>query len=715
MKLSPATLKLLELLGYRNLYPPQVKALEAGVEEGYNIVVATPTASGKTFIGLAAIVNRLSQRGGRAFYTVPLRSVAMEKYREFKVLESMGYSVGISIGDYSEGTVRGDVVVTTYEKLDSILRNEPRVAEEIAVLVVDEIHYIGDDERGPTLESLISRVLSMERQPQIIGLSATIPNAVEIAGWLKAKLVVDNWRPVPLYEGVYWRGVIRYADGRERVVKQVSGIADVDLAIDCSEEEGQSLVFSQSRRRVVQLALRAARFSPKFNFNNVVAREAARELLDSGGPRALREELAHLVARGVAYHHAGLSSEQRRIVEDAFRRGGISVIYATPTLAAGVNLPARRVVVEEYARFEEGFWKPISVAEYKQLAGRAGRPGLDPYGEAVIVASPGDSVEELMETYVLGEVERVESKLRGLRGLRHMVLGLVASGFATTVDSVHRVLSRTLYALQNPSLDLRSTAVRALKDLESWGLLEATGDGYRATVLGYEVSRNYVDPETVPRARVWLSKLTGMDDLELLLLVSMMPDMTHLPVTRREEEVLIDRLLDMKPRLVDLVDWSNPREARGVKVALILYDWIEEASEDDIARRYNVGPGDVAVLVDNASWIASSLSRILPHLGAPGWVSERLRVLEARIEHGVKQELLPLVAIPKIGRVRARRLYQAGYKTLHDLALASPEELLRIPGIGPSIVKSIMEFFGRNWEPGGAREARGEGLERYMG
>jgi helicase len=206
-----------------------------------------------------------------------------------------------------------------------------------------------------------------------------------------------------------------------------------------------------------------------------------------------------------------------------------------------------------------------------------------------------------------------------------------------------------------------------------------------------------------------------MDDFELLLLVSMMPDMTHLPVTRREEEVLIDRLLDVKPRLVDLVDWGNPREARGVKVALILYDWIEEASEDDIARRYNVGPGDVAVLVDNASWIASSLSRILPHLGAPGWVSERLRVLEARIEHGVKQELLPLVAIPKIGRVRARRLYQAGYKTLHDLALASPEELLRIPGIGPSIVKSIMEFFGRNWEPGGAREARGEGLERYMG
>jgi helicase len=258
-------------------------------------------------------------------------------------------------------------------------------------------------------------------------------------------------------------------------------------------------------------------------------------------------------------------------------------------------------------------------------------------------------------------------------------------------------------------------AERAVKDLVSWGLLEGAGGGYRATLLGYEVSKNYVDPESVPRARVYLSKLRELDELELLTLASMMPDMTTLPVTRREEDGLIDRILDLKPKLVDVIDWFNPREVRGVKVALILYDWVEEAPEDDIARRYNVGPGDVAVLVDNASWIASSLSRILPHLGAPEWVSERLRVLEGRIEHGVKQELLPLVAIPRIGRVRARRLYQAGYRTLHDLMLADPEKLLRIQGIGPSIVKTIMEFLGRSWEPtGDVGKEHGRGLEKFM-
>ena len=715
MKLSSRTAQLLELLGYKSLYPPQLKALEAGVEEGHSVVVATPTASGKTLVGLIAIVNRLSSRGGRAFYTTPLRSIAMEKYREFKVLERMGFSVGVSVGDYSEGEVRGDVVITTYEKLDSLLRNDPGIANTITVLVVDEIHYVSDGERGPVLESLIAKILSLPTQPQIVALSATVPNASEIAEWLGARLVVDSWRPVPLREGVYWRGLIEYSDGSVREVKQVTGFPDVDLVVDCSSEGGQSLVFSQSRRRVVSLALRASKFSDKMDYDERVAREVSVELLDSEGPRVLREELAKLVARGVAYHHAGLSSEQRRLIEDAFRRGGLAVIYATPTLAAGVNLPARRVVVDEYMRFEEGIWKPITVAEYKQLAGRAGRPGLDPYGEAVIVASQGDSVEELLESYVRGEVERVESRLGGLRGLRHMILGLIASGFSSTIEGVVRVLRKTLYVHQNSGVELESLAKRALADLTSWGLVERVDEGFRVTQLGYEVSRNYLDPESVPRARMYMGKLRDLDELELLTLISMMPDMTTLPVSKREEGVLVERLLDVKPKLVEVIDWLNPREVRGVKVALILYDWVEEVSDDEIVKRYNVGPGDVAVLVDNASWIASSLSRILPMLGAPSSVGEKLRILEARIEHGVRQELLPLVVIPKIGRVRARRLYNAGYRTIHDLLTVDPERLLRIPGIGPAIVKSIMEFLGRTWESrSGAMGKTGRGLERYM-
>ncbi len=711
---TKATGRLLEALGYKSLYPPQVKALEAGVEKGVNLVVAAPTASGKTLIGLIAIVNRLAETGGRAFYTTPLRSVALEKHREFKVLEPLGYSVGISIGDYEVSSVRGDVVVTTYEKLDSILRNEPSTIESINVLVVDELHYVGDPERGPVLESLIAKILAARGGLQVVALSATIPNAEELAEWLNAKLIVDSWRPVPLYEGVYWKGEIRYHDGSSRKIPEVVGFPDVDLAIDCSREGGQSLVFSQSRRRVVNLAHRASSFSHKLNFDDKIAREAAGELMDSGGPRILREELSNLVSRGVAYHHAGLSNEQRIIIEDAFRRKGLAVIYATPTLAAGVNLPARRVIVDDVLRYEGGIMRPIGVYEYKQLAGRAGRPGLDPYGEAIIISSSSEDIEDLVETYIEGDIERVESSLGGLRGLRHMILGLIASGFAVDLKNITRVMERTLYSMQNSVASLRSQVSRAIRDLIEWGLIEGSGNEYKATLLGFEVSRNYLDPETAPKARAIMGRLRGYGDVELSLLVASMPDMTTLPVPKREESDLIERILDEAPKLVDSIDWMDPKEVRAVKIALIIYDWINEVSEDELLQRYNVGPGDIAMIVDNAEWIASGLSNVIQVLGFSREISSNLKILAKRIRHGIKPELIPLVAIPKIGRVRARRLYEAGYKAIHELALASPQDLLKIPGIGPGIVREILEYLGRKEEALKISKSEGKGLDAYM-
>ncbi|MCX8195534.1 MAG: DEAD/DEAH box helicase [Acidilobaceae archaeon] len=703
---TPRTQELLQRLGYTSLYPPQAKAIEAGVERGESVLVSTPTASGKTLVGLIAIVNSLVPGGGKAFYTVPLRSIAMEKREDFRVLEAMGYEVGISIGDYEEKAVRGDVVITTYEKLDSLLRNEPSLLEKIRVLVVDEVHYVGDPERGPVLESLLARVLSSSR-PQLVGLSATIPNAEEIAGWLGAKLVQDSWRPVPLYEGVYKRGKIYYSDGRVKEVKEETGLADLDLVIDSSEEGGQVIVFSQSRRRVVQLATRASRFSSRLSFDKRAAREAAAEIAMSEGPKALKEELQKLVLSGVSYHHAGLSNEQRRAIEEAFRRGGLAAIYSTPTLAAGVNLPARRVVVEEYSRYEEGLWKPISVAEYKQLAGRAGRPGLDPYGEAVIVASSDDEPEELLEEYVRGEPERAESRLEGLRELRHIVLGLVASGVRGK-KSIYAVLERTLYAYQSSPSEVKRKASKALEDLRSWGLVEGA-DELRATPLGQEVARNYLDPLTVPRLREALGKIKGASELELALLISLMPDMTTFPVSKREEEELMDEVLSLSTQLFDAIDWQEPSEVKAVKAALVLRAWVEEVPEDEILKKYNVGPGDVALLVDNASWISSGLSRIVKLLEAPAGLAEGLKLMEVRIRHGVRPELLPLVAIPGVGRVRARRLYAAGYRSIQDLLLARPEDLMKVPGIGPQTVRAIMDFLGREEGPRGGR-----GLEGYI-
>lgn len=701
------TRKLMGLLGYTSLYPPQEKALAAGIERGRSVLVAAPTASGKTFIGLVAIVNALVPGKGLAFYAAPLRSIAMEKYRQFKALERLGYKVRISIGDFSEGAGDGDVMVTTYEKLDSIFRNEPKTIADARVLIIDEIHYVGDEERGYVIESLMARVLSLRDRPQIVALSATVQNAKEIADWLGATLVSDDWRPVPLHEGVYKDGKIRYSDGREKDVVQ-TGFQDLDLVLDINKEGGQAIVFTQSRKKAEQLAKRAAKRAQSLSFDRERAREASRSIAGSEGPKFLKEELRELIMRGVAYHHAGLSNEHRAIIEDAFRAGGIAAIYSTPTLAAGVNLPARRVIVEDYHRYEDGMRSPISVMEYRQMAGRAGRPGLDPYGEAIIIAEPHDEPEEIISEYIKGEAERVESKLRGVRGLRHMILGLIDSGGARDLRTINAIMERTLYAFQSSVLEVRRGAKMALHDLISWGLIEGN-DSYVTTPLGHEVARSYLDPESVPIARRLLEKMDRLTEPTSLFLVSMMPDMTTLPVSRREEERLMERALDVDAKLLDYVDWREPREVRALKATLVLHHWIEEASEDFIAKEFSIGPGDVAVLVDSASWISSALSGVLSVIGRAEEERDMMKILSARIRYGIRAELLPLVAIPRIGRVRARRLFNAGYRTLHELAEADPEDLLRVPGIGPATVKAIMEFFGRDYHG-----SAGAGLEGFM-
>ncbi len=706
------TRRLMEKLGYRTLYPPQEEAVKAGVEKGRSLLVASPTASGKTFIALAAIVNNLD--GGKAFYTAPLRSIAQEKYRDFKVLEELGYKVKVSVGDYTEGAPRADVVITTYEKLDSILRNEPGLHREIQVLVVDEIHYIGDPSRGPGLESLLARILSLGA-PQIVALSATVPNAVEIAKWLGAKPIISNWRPVPLREGVYRDGTIYYADGTARHIEQATGIHPLDLAIDASRGGGQTIVFTQSRRRAAQLALKSAKHGDKLGYREDLAREAARLVKQGEGPASLREELAKIISHGVAYHHAGLSSRQRQIVEQAFRESGIGLIYATPTLAAGVNLPARRVVVEDYYRFEEGWRRPISVSEYKQLAGRAGRPGLDPYGEAVIIARGRDSVEELIEDYIRSPPEPVESRLGGLRGLRHSILGTIASG----VHSLRRVVeihANTLYARTVGLRKLGSLTSRAIQDLVEWGLAVLEGEDLKPTLLGLESARSYLDPESVKVARDLLPRVKAAGDMGLLYLVASVPDMTRLPVSRREEDLIMDRLLEEAPSLLDAIPWLGPGEMRSIKTMLLLYDWINEVGDDAIASRYSAGPGDVAAIVDTAVWLAGSLAKVAEILGHP-WAAERLRLLEKRIRHGVKEELLQLVAVPGIGRARARRLYNHGYTSIQDLIVADPRDLVRIPGIGPGIVARILEFLGRREEAERyikMESMKGRGLQALM-
>jgi len=238
------------------LYPPQAKALPHTLN-GENMVLAIPTASGKSLVAYLAIVHRLLKEGGKAMYVVPLKALAREKYEELKLFEKLGLKVGISTGDLDDSDPRlsrHDIIVCTSEKADSLLRHGVTWVDKVKVLVIDEIHLIHDPSRGPTLEVIISRFKALYPHTQIIALSATIKNALELSIWLNGKLIQSDWRPVPLREGVCLKDEITYEDGETTHVEGSEPKSLERLVENSIVNGGQILVFVNTRRSTVSVA-----------------------------------------------------------------------------------------------------------------------------------------------------------------------------------------------------------------------------------------------------------------------------------------------------------------------------------------------------------------------------------------------------------------------------------------------------------------------------
>lgn len=244
--------------GIRELYPPQAACVDAGLLDGKNLLISIPTASGKTLLAEMAMASQII-RGGKCLYIVPLRALASEKFEEFK---AHGSRVGVATGDFDRTDNQlgsNDIIVATSEKVDSLLRNRTRWLSEVTLMVLDEVHLIGSEHRGATLEMVITKMRYANPQMQIIGLSATIGNPKALASWLEATLISSTWRPVDLRQGVYFDGTIQFGGKTEpRTVRAVTKHDDLNLCLDTIEEGGQCLVFVSSRRNAEAFAKRAA-------------------------------------------------------------------------------------------------------------------------------------------------------------------------------------------------------------------------------------------------------------------------------------------------------------------------------------------------------------------------------------------------------------------------------------------------------------------------
>lgn len=695
---SKQLIEVLASTGLKELYPPQVQAIKAGLLQSQDsFVVAAPTASGKTFIAEMAALKVFFETGGKVVYLVPLRALAREKYDDFsKKYKDAGARIVQSTGDFDSADpwlYESNLIITTNEKMDSLIRHRASWLRDICLVVADEIHLIGDPNRGPTLEVVLTRLKWINPGLRVLALSATIPNATEIAHWLDAQLIESNWRPVPLREGVYFDETITFQDGNVTKVQKESSLDIVNLGLETIKDGGQALVFVNTRKSTEAVAHNLSLDVAELltGQDKKYLKTLSEQVIEvSSEPTHLCKKLAECVGSGVAFHHAGIISAQRKIVEDGFRTNKIKLVAATTTLAMGLNLPSRRVIIRDWWRYESGLgMQPIPVMEIKQMSGRAGRPGFDKYGEAVIIAKNKRDEEYLMENYIAGKPEKINSQLASESALRSHILASIAGVFTRSRAELLDFLRKTFFAYQEGTESLASvtnTIVNFLKKEE----MISDKRGLVATRFGRRVSDLYIDPLTGVIMRDALHQPMEKAVFALLHMIAHTPDMMTLQLRKKDYEEMLDVYHAHADGLLIPKEEKYPSDEilSEIKTASLLMQWIEETPEDKVVGHFGVGPGDLRTLVELSDWLLYSAGEIGKVFGLKE-VEKPLSFLRVRVFYGIKEELLQLVSLRGIGRVRARNLYNAGYKTLKDIKGAAVEDLVKIPTIGKAIAEDI--------------------------
>jgi len=699
LDLEPAAIDFLTSEGFEKLYEPQAYSVDAGILDGTSVLVSAPTASGKTLIAMLGMLSHLPKHKSKIVYLSPLRALAAEKFTEFKKLEKINLGrkikVGISTGDFDsveDKLENSDILVLTNEKMDALMRFGQSWISEIGLVIVDEIHLIGDEGRGPTLEMVLTRLKSglIGKIPQIIALSATITNSDELAEWLDCEHVESTWRPVPLSEAVYDDFSVTNQDRETYDVSfDYVGSSTIGLGVDSVKNGGQGLLFANTRTSAAKLAVDSGppieKTLSKDELNELL--KISKKILANNEHTQLVKKLAFVVKQGVAFHHAGLNQKCREIIETEFRSGKIKLLSATPTLAAGVNLPARRVVISSVLRYNSQYGGnvPISVLEYKQLCGRAGRPQYDDEGESIIIGK--NNQELLLERYVDGEPEPIESKIITPRSLRIHLLSLIVTSPSITEDKINEFFSETLGGTQTEDDIIELHLENAKTFLLDEEFISEKDGGFLATRFGQKVSRLYIDPMT---ARDFRNAIEydivkgGEHTFGFLHLVTTCDEFYPTFDLRQKDlekaSIVIENNRQTLIRIIEEEDCSR---------SLLALDlWTNEGTEVNLSEELGIESGDMHRMAETAEWLVYSLRELSREFRREDLVKE-LDILRKRIVYGIKHELIDLVRIRNVGRVRARILYKNGYKNRTALKKAPLEKLAEIDKIGMTIAKSI--------------------------
>jgi len=508
---------------------------KAGLFTGQHLVVSAPTSSGKTMIGeLAALYGYA--KGERAYMLLPLRALVNDKYDEFtrkyatfglRIIRSTG-----EISDDNDALFRGrfNIALLTYERFAALAVTMPHVLRQVGVIVVDEVQMIADRNRGANLEFLLT-LLKAQRlfgiEPQLIALSAVIGDTNGFESWLDARLIRTAKRPVPLDEGLIdMSGTFRYtaAGQEERIPYYVRPEYRKGSSQDVIIPLVRKLVASGEKVIVFRATKPIVRATAEYLKNNLGlgAAQETLALMPSGDPSAASAQLRDCLEHGVAFHNADLDREERQAIETTFRdaRSSLKVLVATTTLAMGVNTPAWSVVIAGLEHPDS----PYTVAEYKNMVGRAGRLGFTPRGKSFLVAATSADAYLLWHKYVLGQPEALVSRFSDQEPLS-LICRVLATAAASKTDGLSAqelvdFVQSTFAAHQQGSHFDAAVIADVLRQLVAAGLVETVDDRHRLTELGKVAGELGIHVESVVRMARALRGLPAQQVTDVVVLAA---------------------------------------------------------------------------------------------------------------------------------------------------------------------------------------------------
>ncbi|KAH0791825.1 DEAD/DEAH box helicase family protein [Histomonas meleagridis] len=684
-----------------------------------NCVIVAPTSGGKTLVAEVAIAQLLEDEPySKAIYALPFVALASEKYNDFKTrfpqYQVKPYFQNIGGSDFS----RGSIAICTYEKAHSLLNSsiKYRYDHKIKLVIIDEAHMIGDDSRGTVAESLFMKLMAMRHPPQIISLTATLneTDARKLSTCIHGYHYFCSLRSVDLQRFISNNGQLFQcnSDGTTTFARALKNIRqDHDYILPMIREvllqhrsHPSVLIFANTRNDAKRIALFISghitdNLEGMQQFNNPpqeiidIRNQLIHELTKSPGGRD--NNLASCISKGVAFHHAGLLLEERKIIESGMKNGALSVVVATTTLSAGINIHSvSRVIIHSPYRKTDGKKILITSSLFSQMSGRAGRiQGIN--GDVIVISRSSQEFTEIQQmlntpipslTTIIKETDKIDSA----------ILQALSLGLATDLYTLNTYISTSFeLSLNEQNIELIKSAINRLisQKLIETKHLQTTILGNAITVANFSIEEGLMLYDIIDKM---MSSLCLVDDLHIVYLCT--PSQTGVYIPSFNEQIW-DKIINSHWKAIHLITNYSKQELQKIFInsiggyrklnlteinvferiysASILLEIIEEKPINIVETVYKTDRGTIQALQSNAASFAGQITRFTEALGYFP-LAASIQQFRQRLSYGIKAELIGLMSISAMRKDFARILYDEGIQSLNDIAMLNIEKLKEI-------------------------------------